>query len=387
MVSSSIIVSKFLRQFSSWILIALAVVLLLPGAASAQVWNWKSEDVDKSGNATSIAVDAEGNVHLSYGTDNVEWKYAFRAAGTQRWDATALAPGPVNYVNLALDAAGNPHICSTFHRLRYAEFDGKKWAVQDVAPDASDIQFSCAVGVAPDGTPHLAWYKVENADRTYYVHLKYATLQEGMWVARTVDFDTQTGKWHSMAVDSKGVPHLTYDAFVDGRMKYATRNKDEWNVRVVQSRIAGDPEYNIGMGNDLFLDASGKAHITYYTTHLLRYASEKADGWNVQTVDTVRSAGGWLSYRSSVVLDKSGNPHIIYQDGSSEKHAYWDGKAWHVQVIVPTGPDPNRFASLAIDKNDVLYVSYRDSGDGSLKVAVGTPRTAPAQTAATANPQ
>lgn len=388
MLVSSLHVRKYFRRCWSWIpVVVAAIALLLPGVARAQVWNWKSEDVDKSAGATSIAVDADGNVHVTYGTDAAEWKYAFRPAGTSRWDTTVLAPGAVNYVNLALDAAGNPHVCSTFHRLKYAEFNGKTWSIQDVAPDASDIQYSCSVGVSPDGTPHLAWYKVENPDKTSYVHLKYASLLDGMWVARTVDFDTQTGKWHSMAVDSKGVPHLSYDAYVDGRMKYAIWLKDAWNVHVVQARIPGDPEYNIGMGNDLVLDAAGHAHISYYTTHELRYASEAGDRWNVQTVDQVRSNGGWVSYRSSVVLDKSGNPHIIYQDGSSEKHAYWDGKTWHVQLIVPSGPDGNRFASLAIDKNDVLYVSYRDSSDGSLKVAIGTPRTAPAQTAATATPQ
>ena len=50
-----------------------------PGVARAQVWNWKSEDVDhQSAGATSIAVDADGNVHVTYGTDAAEWKYAFR---------------------------------------------------------------------------------------------------------------------------------------------------------------------------------------------------------------------------------------------------------------------------------------------------------------------
>jgi hypothetical protein len=381
---SSIIVRKFFRRCTSWIPIVLAAVVLLPGAARAQVWTWKTEDVDKSADATAIAVDADGNVHLTYGNDQGEWKYAFRQAGTTRWDTTVLAPVAVNYVNLALDAAGNPHVCSTLHRLKYAEYNGKTWSIQDVAPDASDIQYSCSVGVSPDGTPHLAWYKVENPDRTSYVHLKYASLVNGMWLARTVDFDMQTGKWHSMAVDSKGVPHLSYDAYVDGRMKYAVWLNDAWNVRVVQARVPGDPEYAVGMGNHLVLDAEGKAHISYYTSNLLRYASEKPDGWDLQTVDSIHTSGGWVSYRSYVVLDKAGNPHIVYQDGTAVKHAYRDGKQWHIQLVVPSGPDGKRYVSMAIDKNDVMYVSYRDPDDGSLKVAIGTPRAAPPQTASAA---
>ena len=388
MVVLTCIAAKFLRRNPRWIPAVLAAVwLLAAGPARGQTWTWKTEDVDTSTTSTAIAVDADGNVHLSYGTDGSEWKYAFRPAGTTRWDKTSLAGGAVNYVGLALDSAGNPHICSTFHRLRYAEFNGSKWSVQDVAPDTSDIQYSCAVGVGPDGKPHLAWYKVEDQDKNFYLHLKYGSLENGVWVIRTVDFDRQTGKYHSMAVDSQGVPHLTYDAFVDGRLKYAVRDKDAWNIRVVQSRVSGDPEYNIGMGNHLTLDAAGKAHISYYTSSMLRYASEKQDGWDVQTVDTIRSSGGWVSYRSSVVLDKAGNPHIVYQDGAAVKHAYWDGKQWHLQLVVHSGPDGNRYVSMAIDKNDVLYVAYRDPDDSSLKVAIGSPHAEQPQTAAAAKPQ
>jgi hypothetical protein len=386
-VVSKLFAGKFLTRGSRSILAIVAALWLLAGAgtARAQTWTWTTEDVDKSTTSTAIAADADGNIHLSYGTDGAEWKYAFRPAGTTRWDKTSLAGGAVNYVSLALDSAGNPHLCSTFHRLRYIAFDGAKWsAAQDVAPDSADIQYSCTVGVGPDGKPHLAWYKVEDADKNFYLHLKYASLDNGVWVVRTVDFDKQTGKYHSMAVDAQGVPHLTYDAYVDGRLKYAIRTKDGWDIKVVQSRMINDPEYNVGMGNHLVLDAAGKAHISFYTNTMMRYASEKAGGWDLQTVDTIRSSGGWTSYRSSVVLDKAGNPHIIYQDGGTVKHAFFDGKQWHLQLVVHSGPDGNRFVSAAIDKNDVLFVAYRDSDDGSLKVAVGTPHGEAPQTAAAA---
>jgi len=379
---------SFLRHSRRLSLLFAAACLFFAFSANAQTWNWKYETVDDSATATAIAVDNEGNVHLSYGTDGAQWKYAFRPAGTTRWDKTALAGGSVNYVSLVLDNQGNPHLCSTFRRLQYADFNGTKWSIQEVAPDAAEIGYSCTVGVGPDGKPHLAWYKEKDADHNFYVHLKYGSLENGVWVARTVDFDKQTGKFHSMVVDPQGVPHLTYDAFVDGKLKYAVRDKDSWDIHVVASRKVNDPEYNLGMGNNLFLDAAGRAHVSFYSTSLMHYASEKPDGtFEVQTVDNIRSSGGWVSYRSVVLLDKAGNPHIIYQDGGTVKHAYWNGKDWKLQLIVHSAPDGNRYVSAAMDKNDVLYVAYRDPDDTSLKVAIGTPGAAPPQTAAaTAKP-
>jgi hypothetical protein len=373
---------SFLRLSRRLSLLFAAACLLFAFAAKAQTWNWKYETVDESSTATAIAVDDEGNVHLSYGTDGAQWKYAFRPAGTTHWDKTALAGGSVNYVSLVLDTQGDPHLCSTFRRLQYAEFNGTKWSIEEVAPDAAEIGYSCTVGVGPDGKPYLAWYKEKDADHNFYVHLKYGALENGVWVVHTVDFDAQTGKFHSMVVDPQGVLHLTYDAFVDGKLKYAVRDKDGWNIRVVAARKVNDSEYNVGMGNHLTLDAAGRAHISYYSTNLIHYASEKPDGtFALQTVDNIRSTGGWTSYRSSVVLDKAGNPHIIYQDGGTVKHAYWNGKEWKLQLVVHSGPDGNRYVSAAMDKNDVLYVAYRDPDDTSLKVAVGTPGAAPAQTA------
>ena len=368
--------------------IVLAALLCFTGSAGAQTWNWKSETVDDSATATAIAVDNDGNVHVSYGTDGAQWKYAFRPAGTAHWDKTALAGGSVNYVSLVLDAQGNPHLCSTFRRLQYAEFNGTKWSIEEVAPDNSEIGYSCTVGVGPDGKPHLAWYKEKDANHDFYVHLKYASLENGVWVARTVDFDKQTGKFHSMVVDPQGVPHLTYDSFVDGKLKYAIRDKDKWDVRVVALRKLNDPEYNLGMGNNLFLDAAGRAHISFYSSNQMHYASEKPDGsgWDLQMVDNIRSSGGWVSYRSAVMLDKAGNPHIIYQDGAQVKHAFWSGKEWKLQLVAHGGADGNRYVSAAIDKNDVLYVAYRDADDTSLKVAIGTPSGEAAQAAAATKP-
>ncbi len=374
--------SRTVRRPILFLTLALVSWAGMPKTAQAQ-WTWKSVTVDKTGVSTSIAVDAHGDVHLGYGTDDGQVKYAFRQAGVSRWDTITLSDGGVDFVSLALDATGSPHLCSTFHRLKYYAFNGTKWNVEEIAPDAANIQYSCSLGIAPDGTPHLAWYKVENADRSNYLHLKYGSLENGVWAIHTVDFDMQTGKWDSLVVDSHGVPHLAYDAFVDGLMKYAVRTADGWNVSVVDARKPDSPEYNVGMGNALLLDAQGKAHISYYTTHTLRYAVQNGDTWTVQEVDHVPEPRSWLDSRTALVLDNEGNPHIVYQDGTALKHAYWDGKQWRFQYITPPGSDAHRFPSIAIDKDDTLYVSYRDPADSSLQVAIGTPGGAPAAPAST----
>ena len=375
-----------------WLPIAImAVWASLAGVASAQTWTWTPETVDKSGKAMKIKVDTSGNVHLSYGTDDGVWKYAFQAAGTKRWDSMDVGPGGVSYLDLTLDKDQNPVMCETFRVLRYAKLVGGKWIVQELDTDGAPIGFGCAIGVAPDGTPHITWYKEKGADHvTPYLHIKYASLEEGIWLISTLDFDLQTGKWDSIVVDSKGIPHAAYDAFVDGRMKYAVRTGSgkEWDIQTVDSRKMNDTEYNVGMGNSLILDAQGRAHIAYYTTHSMRYAAQTAKGWDVHVISDASPLGSWLDYRSSIVLDKAGNPHVAYQDGAAVKHAWYDGKAWHVQLVVSPGSDENRYPAMAIDQNDRLYLAYRDPNDHSVKVAVGERSDAPqaATSAAAAKP-
>jgi hypothetical protein len=369
-------------------LTALGFVLLFSSQAQGQTWSWQTETIDRSAKFTSLAVDADGDLHVSY-ADGQGWiKYAFRPAGSSKWFSMKLDAADA-FTDLALDSQGNPHICYTGKSTRYAYWDGKKWQIQSVATDAAPVWYSCRVGIGPDGTPHLTWYREKNPDLSNYLHLKYAVLENGMWVVRTVDFDGQTGKWHSMFVDSKGVPHLTYDAYVDGRLKYAAWDGKHWNVSIADFRGHTNDQWNLGMGNSLVLNSDGQALISYYDNGDLKCSRQQGTNWKVETVDTISARVAWLGYRSSIALDSRGNPHISYEDAGTLKHAYWDGKQWRIQIIAPRGPDDlYRFSSLAIDHEDTIYVSYRDPVDSSLKVATGRlTQVEPQKTAASASSQ
>jgi hypothetical protein len=344
-----------------------------PSSANAQNWVWTTEVVDTSGRSTSLAVDAEGNVHISYGA-NEGLKYGFRPAGdNSKWFTMALGGG-VNYTDLTLDGQGNPHICSTYMGLplRYAHYDGKQWRTQEIATeDKTSVQAACGVVVSPEGTPQVSWYRMPYEDPNYK-HIKYAVLRNGVWLMRTLDFDAQSGKWHKMMLDSRGNPCISYDAFVKGLLKLGCWDGKNWEIHVVDSRGAHGSDYSLGMGSSLVFDSHGTPHVSYYTDTEMRHAWQDGERWKIETVEKITPSGAFFDYRSSILFDRDGFLHISYEDGGVAKHAYWDGKQWLVQVIAPAGGLPSRFSSMAVDsKNNVLFLAFRDAMDGSLKVAVG----------------
>jgi len=341
----------------------------------AQTWYWRTETVDQVGKFTSVATDAQGNVHLSYSGDGTV-KYAFRPAGDKsKWFIMTLDNGDA-YTNIALDSQDDPHICYTAHVLRYAHWDGSDWRKESIAPDQAEISYSCAIAVSPDGTPYISWYRAENADGTNYLHIKFAERRNRIWLIRTPDFDLQTGKWESMTLDTNGSPVLSFDAFVKGLLKYAYRMEDTWKVTTVDFRGHTNDVYNLGMGNSIATNKTGKPGISYEDGENLKYAELVGETWKIQVVDSFRPLGSWVGYRTSLKFDSQGRPHIAYETGGVLKHAYRDGQKWRIEILGEAGLQGYRYESMCIDPDDSIFISYTDPDDGSLKVAIGQFKTA-----------
>ena len=357
--------------------------LVFPSRALGQTWEWTSETVDASGESISIAADLDGNLHMSYLAGNQMVRYGFRPAHTPRW-FTMEIPGTPTEGNshmptrIALDPKGNPHVCLTPGVLKYASFDGKRWSVQQIDPGIGLVSFTCSVAIAPDGTQHVVWYQYGVPGGGYYLHVKHAVLQNGVWMARTIDFEGQTGKWNSISIDAQGMVHATYDSFLKGQLKYALWNGKEWHVSIV------DPSGGGGMGNSVLVNRDGEAQVSYEHDDKLLYAWQTPTSWKIETVNQISTNGGWLGFRSRQALDPQGNPHIVYEDGGAVEHAFWDGSGWKIQLVSARGLESNRFCDIAIDSEGTIYIAFRDANDGSVKVVVGRPQT-PAKIASAAD--
>lgn len=349
-------------------------------------WKWVIENVDTSGRFTSLAVDAEGNVHLAYafGNEGYDLKYAFRAAANARWFNMPLEKEYSNYAtNIAVDHNGNPHICFTPREMKYASWDGKAWHIQLVDPRKGTVEYNCSVAFSADNTPNLTWYQTRSAGNQGYNHIKYATLREGVWLVRTIDFDRECGKWNSLVVDPEGRPHMAYSVFPPGDLKYGVFDGKDWQFTLVDSPGRGSTRSATGMGVSLALNDQNTYFMSFYESP--GYSAETRDAgslkvarlvnnkWNIETVDQIFKGSGWAEYITALEFDKHGLPHVSYEDGGALKHAYWDGQRWHVQLLVGAAGETTIYSSMKIAADDTIYISFRDPIDASLRVAVGHP--------------
>jgi len=368
------------------LLLAFLAACLSPvPAAGGTAWTFqpdKTETVDPSAKFTSLKVDAQGNVHLAYIIEGDHVKYAFRDVATGKWWITDV-DAAASFTSLALDSQGNPSLCYTQRIMRYAHWNGQTWQKEEISPGAGAIAYYCSVGIAPDQTPHLTWYQERTAQDTNYLHMRHAVLQDGQWLAKTIDWDAQTGKWHTMVVDQQGRPHISFDAYVSGQLKYAYYDGENWVVTPVDARVNAQ-QPGRGMGNCLLLTPDGRAMISYFEEGALKYARQNENGrWSIQTLASITPSLTWAGYRSVQALDSKGQPHIVYEDAGILRHIYWDGTKWQSQLIAPSGRFRLRYGAIAISHDDIIYISYSDPEDGSLKVAIGHPSGQTVNTAGT----
>jgi hypothetical protein len=227
------------------------------------------------------------------------------------------------------------------------------WKTQLVDP------YGAAGSLAVDskGTPHIAYTTafISN-DSSASGGLQYAVLIGKNWTTNTVD---PNGSDPSLALDSQDQPHIAYDGA--GGLKYASLNADSWSMQTIDTSEKG-------YGSELALDSNANPHVVYFAyntvqngenrnvTAALRYAVFNGHGWNIQTVDTLPYSGPTLPL--SIALDSNDYPHILYTYQAdypfsqsylfNVKYAAWNGSSWLVQSAVN---DSSEIGNLVLNSN------------------------------------
>jgi hypothetical protein len=211
----------------------------------------------------SLAIDANGDPHLSYSYGNVigsiSQKYAHRIGSD--WNAITIENNLPDrtYSSLKLDSNGYPHISYYNGYLAYAWWSGSSWISQGVEKTYYAGQYTSLALDAHD-RPHISYYDWDKGD------LRYAVWTGSQWSLQTVDSAGDVGTYTSLALDSKGYPHIAYHDVTSATLKYARWTGANWRIDVVDTDVS---DYT---GISLALDANDQPRIAYTHRAGLKFA-------------------------------------------------------------------------------------------------------------------
>jgi hypothetical protein len=347
---------------------------------------WVTETVDSAEvglKGTSLALDSQGNVHISYQAGG-ELQYAVRAGS---WHITTLTGLEGSYSALALRGS-HPHIMFFNYyghtsRLEYVYQDeAGDWFTGVVVSGGNNYSPRENVSVVMDdaGCLHFAfalfkcwtWGPTGDCWTWYPGDLMYSYQEGSGWKAPVAVGYTAGDS--AMALDGNEnvfVSVYNYVGWNDDHVEmlyhgYLGRGQTTPAIQVV------DTPGVVGNFNAIAVDDSvypPVLHISYYdaTNGDLKYAKRTgASSWQIDVVDSVGDVGQY----TSIALDAGGNPHISYYDVSNQdlKYAYRDASGWHTQTVDSAG-DVGLFTSLALDADGRAHISYIDASQGDLRYA------------------
>jgi hypothetical protein len=254
---------------------------LFPCASLALPVDWATSTIDTGdvGLYTSVAIDSNDHVHISYyDATNHALKYATNALGD--WVTSTIDTGDVGlYTSVAIDSNDHVHISyydATNHALKYATNALGDWATSTI-DSTGDVGLYTSVAIDSNNHVHISYYAV--GYQVYAVgNLKYATNASGGWVTSTIDIpggvgmglytSIGVGLYTSIAVDSNNIVHISYYDGINHDLKYFTIAPGSLGSEIPDS--TGD----VGQFSSIAVDSNNNVHISYldYTNGELKYA-------------------------------------------------------------------------------------------------------------------
>jgi len=354
---------------------------LIPQSESTDGWVIETMDdkpVDPKwgvGFGCVIGTDIADNPHIAY-YDFFGVRYALRTK--TGWNIENVTNSSTwwhcYYVPMAINSDGDPHLLyfdlrsNIVHAKKsvlewnFDEVDTTTWGTYSITIDDFD-------------NPHICYAKGEYG-------LKYAVWTGSKWKKSTVDGNSYTGYENSIAVDSEGIPCISY--YGREGLQYAKLNGSKWDREVVGAVDA--------VSNAIAVDAEHRPHICFLdwgNQIKIKYAYKSGSKWDICVIDTFRESDYFPMY-ITISLDPWGNPHTCYFDidesSCTLKYARWTGTSWKIEVITSMEnnmPHEQLYptCSVAVDSKGNPHISYWDAEDLSLKYAkkINEPPSKPAQ--------
>ncbi|MGA7235524.1 MAG: hypothetical protein WBY44_07585 [Bryobacteraceae bacterium] len=334
--------------------------------AAAHASEWKVSIVPDvpGGKFSSLKMDSYGNAHVVHmdGFDNMI-RYSFWDRTLNKWFSTDLERGS-GFCSLVLDSKQRPHISypagtGVIHRF----WDGEKWQRQFADVHARVINYYTSIVLDANDYPSISFYEEAGAGDTC-CRLRIVVWNGTFWDLKTIDATHGSGKFNSMAMNSRGHPEIAIGnvEYMTLSLRYARWNGEAWNVEILDNTVSS--KWSVAM----VLDKNDSPHIVYtdVQARMVKYAAKRAGRWEIEAVDSiVRHA---YPDRNGIAVDAEGTPYVSYYDAGLGvlKVAHRVKGRWVTEVV---DQDYAGYTSSMQIANDTIWLTYGDERGELLRFA------------------
>jgi len=348
---------------------------------------------------TSIELDNNSLAHVTYFSMGGprQLKYAYQTDSLWNIQIVPLEVYSMEFMSFDLDAEDRAHISlkEKFYYSRKAEivntlgyvtnFSGvwENYIIDDGNPEYLDHGGSSSIVVGSDGFVHISYQKGENG-------LILTSNETGEWTMIAID---GYGYCTSIVEDDNHFYHISHiapagvsddddddDDIGEACIRYVNNVSGSWMSDCVAETN------DCTRSNSLAVDGNGNPHIACHSfieigkfnnIYQLNYLNKISDEWVRILIDD--NVSFFLSeLRDSYLgLDGDGNAHIAYtglddEDNPVLKYATNASGEWVTEIVDPS-PNSGIGASIAVDSDGYVHISYYDNGNSSLKYATNRP--------------
>ena len=285
---------------------------------------WDVEQADASGlSYNSLMLNSDESPVIAAISYSPSAEMALLTRNASIWTSTAfdsshnsLGFHGKEFLDLAVDASGNPHLAIARDGDLYHMYDeGSGWITEPVH-NSSELFYGIGPEIIIDeaNVIHIGFSANDSPQSVFY-----ARNDGSGW---TVEYaQLTTSFFRGMAITPDGMPWMVCQQYHEERLSFGRKTAQQWEWNEVAVN-------QVGNYADIAIDSTGQAHISFYDhgTYDLKYAVGYDDSWTIETVD---GQTGFEGYYNHIVLNDSDEPFISYLGGDL-KVAHKTGSTWNI---------------------------------------------------------
>ncbi len=305
----------------------------------------------------------DGGGSLMYVTYNgVEWVTELVDGRGVEVAKTSFAASPADtgkYSSISVDSNGRPHIAyydarSKTLRYTYRTVDGN-WVIETVDDGGGSAQVGeyCSLVLNKFNEPYITYYNRTNGN------LMLATVTETGWEYQSPESLGNIGSSSKIVLDpTTQRPRIVYRDNDRNALKFTYFDGSKWVI------IDVDTTGNVGNDVGITLDSKGMAHIVYQAflgnTNKLMHAVQSGNNFFRYEVES----GPGTGYFPTIAMLDGDFPVISYNDQTKHelRYTFYDGEKWNFYTLDSTVESVGWYISMAINGAKLLFTYWSSVG-------------------------